>query len=395
MTKKVHFHHGCWAFPIAILLISLPYAALADSAVTLGKLAEEDVVARRYEDAVGKYLKAFETSQNPAYLFNVSALYLMRLNDPLNAWRSAMTFAEMVKGARDKQDGEALAKKAEARLVRTHGKVILKVSPKGASAWLGEKRRDTAFINGQIWAEPGRHRILVEATGHYENADSVLLKAGGTETVELRLEPQPAVLVVECPVKECQIQVDGGLAQKSPLKLEVKPGRHMIRAEAPGLSAFSDEVVIGPGENRTVKAGLSAKAEKIPDIVKSAATVNVAPARPAMRIGAYVSFGVGAAAILTGAVMEGLGWATLADVPQQKDFPSYTDYETAYNDWRGKANGTARTEVYTGYGLIGAGVLGLAIGTVLYIESKPAKRLALTVTPGGPGGLGLTAVASW
>ncbi|NOZ00951.1 MAG: hypothetical protein GXP54_03570, partial [Deltaproteobacteria bacterium] len=121
----------------AVLVMQSPPVLAGNRGVEeIAKQAEKDAGAARYEDAIQGFLKAWDMSGAPKYLYNVSILYLARVRDPLKAWEYAMRFRDASKSRRDLDDAAKLIHKAENELFKRYGKIEVDVRPSNAEAWL-------------------------------------------------------------------------------------------------------------------------------------------------------------------------------------------------------------------------------------------------------------------
>ena len=128
---------------------------------------------------------------------------------------------------------------------------------------------DTAFIDGEPVGPtgPGPHELTageytvrVEKEGYEAFETKVTLKPGGEETIEARLEPATAQLVVAANVPEAIVFVDGewsGLSGATPYP--VLPGERTVRVEKEGYEPFETRITLKPGAEETVRARLVVK----------------------------------------------------------------------------------------------------------------------------------------
>jgi hypothetical protein len=124
------------------------------------------------------------------------------------------------------------------------------------------------------------------------------------------IEPSIARLVVAPrsetgePVPGAIVHVDG-LTRAPDAELELDPGSHTIRVEAPGRRPVEERVELEPGARSTKTLTLTASAvPRAPD----------APAASSSRLGPFLLGGAGIAALGTAGVLSLVGWLDVSDM---------------------------------------------------------------------------------
>jgi hypothetical protein len=207
-------------------------------------------------------------------------------------------------------------------------------------------------------------------------------------------------------VTDLAVKIDGDAVPGALLETEIPsdPGEHQIEATAPGFLKASTRITVAEGEKKTVTLTL-ARDPNAPVVVAAApptgsAAAGDAPATQAPahsdsapstqtspppapsspnRTAAYVSLGIGAAALGAGGV---LGVMTMK---QHKDLKDSCPDNVCASDKQGDLDDAKRLGNFSNIAF-GVGAAGVIVGTVLYFtagsgsseraERKPARRFA-------------------
>ncbi len=221
----------------------------------------------------------------------------------------------------------------------------------------------------------GKHRVRVEAPGHFaDEVESVAVK-GRLVVAEVTLKEMPAVVTLTAP-EGALVTVDGRPAGEAPLAvpLELPAGRHFLAVTRDGHYPYTRELAVQRGEQVQVAADLETTTQRV------------------------VAFGVlgGAAALL--AAGGATTWLALdaqgdaEDLLGERDARNltaaerdrYADLRADRDDWR-----TRSTWLYAGGAALAVG------GALLYLVdsprvSAPPPAVEAPVTPApAPGDLGM------
>lgn len=366
------------AFLVPFLL--LPMVAFAQSAEQLAAQAEKDARARKLDQAIEGYRKAYDLSADPTYLFNIGLLSLVN-KDALQAWQYAVRYQDAARGESDRQDAQNLIEKAEVELEKTHGKLGVRVVPDKAQLWVDQKNRDGRMLRPVQWVIPGLHVVYAEAPGFEAGEAQVSVNPGVKSEVSLVLRARHASLRVESRTRGAVVFVDGIRIGGAPTESSVGAGGHQVRAEAPGFKPFEQRVTLGAGETLVVHADLS-------PVAQDSGTVRgnmVAP--PPSRSGhgskwiaGWACVGVGAAAAIAGAVTYGLAYKDYKDAGNLN--PLTYPNEDAFNGaFDGKVS-SGEKKAFASYGLWGGGAALVATGIVLIVLDKPSGAAIVPTTNG-------------
>jgi hypothetical protein len=212
-------------------------------------------------------------------------------------------------------------------------------------------------------------------------------------------------------VSDLTVKIDGDAVPGALLETEIPsdPGEHQIEANAPGFLRSSTRVTVAEGEKKTITltltrdpnapapvaatdaaspaAGNDSPAKQAPAGSQAASLedrAEPAPARSPNRTGAYVSLGVGVAALGAGSV---LGFMT---IQKHKDLKDSCPDDVCSSDKQSELDDAKRLGNFSNIAF-GVGAAGLIVGTVLYFtagpsssdraQAKPARRFAGLYNP--------------
>jgi len=346
--------------------------------------ATRDARNRRYPQAIEGFKKAYERTKDPAYLYNVAALYLLRLRSPAEAWEYAMRYRDEARNDEERREAEDLISQAEVQLLKTHGKLVVSVLPAQADLWLDDEVPARRLTRPTTWVRPGSYTVTARAPGYAEARTPVVVREGVQNEVTIRLIAEKATLRVLSKTAGCQVQIDGQAHGAAPVETSLEPGPHVLRAEAEGFNPFEQRVVLGAGESLVVHADLVPIAREVvtapPQQKPSAAPVQEAVSTGGLsrKTWAWIAVGGGAALVVTGAALYGVAYKQMKDAGSADTKASY--------DSRVQS---ARTKGYAAYGLWGAGAAAVAAGLVLYFTA-PDRPAAVVPTANG-----VAAVWTW
>ncbi len=338
--------------------------------------ATRDARNRRYPQAVDGFKKAYEKTKDPAYLYNVAALLLLRMRDAAGAWDYAMRYRDEARTDEDRREADDLIAQAEAELQKTHGKLAVSVLPTTAELWLDEATPEHRLSRTTTWVQPGARTVIARAPGYAEARAPVIVKVGVLNEVSIRLVAEKATLRVLSRTPRCRVRVDDQDLGEAPVEASLARGSHVVRAEAEGFNPFEQRVVLGAGESLVVHADLMPLAREVvttptparppPPPVRETPT----PSSP-RKTWAWVAIGGGAALLVTGSILYGVAYKEMKDAGNLADKAAYDS----------KVSG-ARKKGYAAYGLWGVGAAAVAAGLVLYFTA-PQAPAAVVPTPTG------------
>jgi hypothetical protein len=412
--------------------------------------ARAEAKAGRFQAAFDLYENALRLEPRPEYLHNAAVLLLVGLERPLQARQYALRFAAASAMKADLATANALIRECEQALAKSHGRIVARVEPASATAWIDDRNPEARVEAGGSWCTPGSHRLIVEAPNHETREEPFEVRAGGEVQVKVVLAVRKAEIRAECAVPACSLSVNDERLGQGPVDRQVAPGSYRIRAEAEGYLPVEELVTLRPGESRVTRlaptllpvATLSVRCDATPcDVQVDGTHAGTAPIRIPLKSGAHrvkaiaegrtpfeqevlarpggdvfvtatlqpiakpvplprphrtwawIAIGGGSALAATGALLVGLGYreAGIAQGIDELDYPDYAAYRSAFN---GKAR-AARTKAYTGWVLLGSGLAAVGAGIVLH-RVTPDGPVSATITPAFlQDGAGLSATAAW
>lgn len=244
-----------------------------------------DAGAQAYES--GQYLvaaTAFEESYRlapkPAILFSTAQAYRRQYfvdRDPAKLKRAVELYrqyvAEVPRGGRRDDavqhlsDLEPLLLRVEEEQRRAGKEIGQVVSPPATTRLMITSRTRDAVgaIDGAAPVElplirevaPGKHKIRVEAPGHYPEELEGTAVEGQLVVVDVPLVEKPALLWVRAP-DGAEVSIDGRPVGSTPMfrPIQVPAGRRLVTVTKRGHHPFMRELTLGRGEEMTLTAAL-------------------------------------------------------------------------------------------------------------------------------------------
>ena len=112
--------------------------------------------------------------------------------------------------------------------------------------------------------KPGKHTIKVTADGYFDEQQDIQAVEGGLVPRDVPMREKPAQLKIVAP-NGADITVDGRPMGTTPLPapIDLPSGRHFVAVTKTGNHAFSQELDLRRGEQKTVTAKLSTTGQRI------------------------------------------------------------------------------------------------------------------------------------
>jgi hypothetical protein len=170
---------------------------------------------------------------------------------------------------------------------------------------------------------------------------------------------------------------DAPLGDKDLEGVEVDPGSHVVEVrDASGKATFHKELRLEEKGAETVKVTLAEEEEEETPKPKPKP-----PPPPPSRVPAYIVGGVGLAALATSGVFFGLRASNINTLATHCALPNYTGCDPAYQYLQSQG------QTYNGVAdaLLGVGIAGVAVGTVLFFV-LPTRKPAASTTRRDPYG---------
>jgi hypothetical protein len=106
---------------------------------------------------------------------------------------------------------------------------------------------------------PGRYNLIVTAKGYKEASVEVSIEKAKTTESKVSLEPFPVKLVVKSNVSSFTTIVDNSPQALVGNAVDLAPGKHTVRVEAPNYTPYQIELVLQPGEPMALETELRLK----------------------------------------------------------------------------------------------------------------------------------------
>ena len=245
----------------AVMMTALPARAWADgepgTPEDLKRRADDAMVALRYSDALALYKQAFDSTKNPALLYNMGRAY-----EGLGEFPKALDALEEFN---DKAPAELKARvpKLDALLADVRNRVatlIVTTTVAGAEVKLGErvvgKTRSGQTI---LRVTSGKQMLEVTREGYFPYTREITLTGGKVETVDALLasRTEKGVIKITSPAAGASVTVDGTSWGNVPAEAYVFPGQHKVILRRDGYDTTETNVVLAAGEKKDVNVAMA------------------------------------------------------------------------------------------------------------------------------------------
>jgi hypothetical protein len=258
--------------------------------------------AGQYQMAIQAFTAAYQLSPRPGILFSMAQAHKKQYTvgrQPAEIRQAIKLYREYIgKVEQGGRRGDAVQALAELEPIAEKLGADTGAAPAPAQAkastWLmlSAQAKDAQIsIDGgkpspaplNVEAKPGPHKVHVTAEGYFPEDRDVQAAEGGIVAVEIPLREQPAQLSVVTG-DGADVSIDGRIAAQTPLArpIELPPGHHFVAVTRRGYRAFSEDLEVGRGEQKTLTVPLEVTGQ---------------------RVAAYALIGVAAAGILTGGTL--------------------------------------------------------------------------------------------
>ena len=338
-----------------VLAMAAPPRAIADDrndADALNSEARDAYDAGHFAQALELFKKAYEKVPLPKYLFN-AAKACLHLDDPESASHYDLRYLAAAPTAADRAEvEEEIAALRTALNARGLVRLVLSSDPPGAALTIdGATHPEITTTPAERWLPPGD--VVVAATLPARSGAAQIVTLAPGRAAKLRLDllllPTTGRLVVDAP-PGAEITV-GDLPASPGVVLDLSPGDYVVRVELTGHQPFVESVTLAAGDDRN----LTARPVPLPP----------PPVGGGLRVAGWVTLAAGGAALVTGAVLTGLGAQRMKDANASHDTA-----DSAYVSDFGKA----RDLYHGGLGTLGGGAgAALTGGLLLLLAPKEAR----------------------
>jgi hypothetical protein len=251
---------------IAIVTFVLGTAHADDKATAeqLFRIGASAYKANRFDAAANSFDRAYELYKAPEIAFSAAQAHRLQYQvdrDPARVKRAIELFEAYVAAVQvggKRRDALAHLERLREVLGRldASGEKVVTVEKQQSSIYVLVANEDALItIDGKTAdrftsfdVEPGEHVVAVSADGYIPEQRKVVV-ANRQVTVPLELRPRPATLKVNA--GDAQVLIDG-----RELGATVAPGARTLAVYARGRQPYVKELVLAPGEDRTVDVAL-------------------------------------------------------------------------------------------------------------------------------------------
>jgi hypothetical protein len=253
---------------MALLSASMPRSVWAQTAPAEAPLTvagadeekrhgDEAMIALRYEEALAHYRRAYETTKNPALLYNMGRAY-----EGLGEFPKALDALEQFT---DKASPELKARVPKLNElvtdVRNRVATLILSSPvDDAEIRLGNRVVGTTKPGQTVFrVNAGPQTLTVTHKDYFPFSRAVTLAPSKIETVDVVLASRTAeaLLRVTSPVSGAAVTIDGTAVGNVPAESAMKPGQHRIALSRDGYDPAETSVVVSAGEKKEVNVPMA------------------------------------------------------------------------------------------------------------------------------------------
>jgi hypothetical protein len=197
--------------------------------------------------ALRSFRESYDLRPHPETLYNVAGV-----NARLGRYRRAIAeYERYVAEVATPPAGRAAAVAAEIERLRALlARLRVEVVPDGAVVTVDGVETGPRAPDEAVLLDPGPHAVEARLAGYRGGRAEVDLAPRAVETVRLELAPLPASVVVDGLPPGARLELDGVVVVEevvSPPSIEAAPGRHLLRAEAPGHEPAERSFEASPG----------------------------------------------------------------------------------------------------------------------------------------------------
>jgi len=211
-----------------------------------------------YVSALAEFEAAHQLAPNATALYNIGMTQkqLFRYDDAIKSFRSYLTLA----GGKPKGQ-QAEVENALRDLTAMTAEVRLQAKgPAGASVTVDGQGVGLAPLDIILYWKPGLHRIEVTLAGHRSEQKDVRVVSGDRRFLQfapLATASAPTKLHIQTSPPNAALTLDGRPLGKAPWTGTLAPGGHRLLVELEGFHTRREEVLLAPGQTRTLSVPLS------------------------------------------------------------------------------------------------------------------------------------------
>jgi tetratricopeptide (TPR) repeat protein len=141
-------------------------------------------------------------------------------------------------------------------------RIMVMTQAENAEVLLDGKTKKEAQLAVEV--SPGKHRIKVSAAGYFDDERDVTAVDNNLVPVDVQLREKPAQLSVEG-TKNADVTVDSRTVGTTPLPgpIQLTSGSHLIVIRKNGYKAYAEEIEVTRDQRKTLKVALRATGQRI------------------------------------------------------------------------------------------------------------------------------------
>lgn len=216
--------------------------------------------AKDFGNAIIKFEKAYELSNDPRLLWNVAVCQkeLRRYTKMLETIRKLLADGGPLLTEQDRQDAAQIVKTVETFV----SPLKITVNEPGAQVFIDDESAGITPLPAPVTVDVGTRKIRITKKGFKEHASSMLVQGGGEVALTVRLEKDlhRGRLIVAAGPND-MIYLDGKAVGRASFDGSLPSGGHTLRVTAPGMTPHQAEVLIQDDKTRTIDVTLNAVPE--------------------------------------------------------------------------------------------------------------------------------------
>lgn len=327
--------------------------------------------------ALAEFRAAYQAAPSFEVLFNIG--FCERRT--FKYGQAQRSFAEYLKQGGEKVPAErraAVAKEIE-QIRSLTAPIAIIVEGEPAKISVDGESEGVTPLTDMVPLGPGKHVVKAEREGDVTEERTIEVVSGQAQAVQFSLKSlsRPVEVVLETKPTGALVSIDGDTGAPSPRTVQLKPGTHEVVARLEGHNPTRTDVVVQPGQPRTVTLELLAVAP----------VITQAPSRPFPVVGVSL--------LSAGLISAGFGvFFAVKATTAANEVTAYTrpggvtwDVQWGNTEREGKQAQLAAQLFLAGGGALAvSGVIAIFI--TAFAEppapsSKPSARLLIVPSPNG------------
>lgn len=250
-----------------------PRSESTEESATLVRAAEAAFAAGDYGFAIQAWLRAFARNGHAASLLDVARAHHRRYErdgDPRDRADAMATYRRYLRAAPraapDRREVERRLTELEAIVTDRDNepteprRVVTRLGVLSDTLGSEVSVDDGPFrpVPSLLVVSAGVHRVVVRAPDHETVERSVRVSRGSVVALDIRLEPEPAELVVTG-AEDATVHIDGQrvqLPEEDDAPLRIGPGEHLVAVTQTGFHPYARQIDLRRGGRETIDVDL-------------------------------------------------------------------------------------------------------------------------------------------